>query len=310
MSLVKKWHFTSGKLKNSQAFVKYYRKLKIDQAIKKVLRLFLICRFGKEYWKNHIGTIRTQGVSFRFYDPIPSYLLLFACGDTYEPSVTLHMKELMQGRKNTCFLDIGSHFGFYTTYVATLNPEVEIHAFEPNSKLFEITKRNIEINRANASAYQLALSDSKKQIPFSNRSMKANDKENLEIVESITFDELSEKNSIKPDIVKIDVHGGEGKVLFGMKRTLKENIEHLYLELHNNELLVEYSLKDIIDLLLDSGLELFEISRFRSESSPEMIKISGGTYEDLVNQNKWTQAQLKHKRMIYARKNSSSKPGQ
>lgn len=305
MSLTKKLDFAPRKLEIIQSSVRFCRVLRIEKAIlkliKKPIELFLGYKYGKEFRKNHIGTINVQGLSFNFYDPTLNYLLQSACGGAYEPAVTKHIKNLTQNKK-VCFLDIGAHFGFYTAYIAVLNPEAEIHSFEPNPKYFNITKRNIEINNIKSEIYQLALSDSKKQIPFSDNSMKANDKKNLGIVESITFDELSEKNNINPNIVKLDVHGSEGKVLFGMKNALRNCIKHLYLELHPNELLVDYSMKDIIDLLINSGFDLFEVNRFRKKNSSEITKISNETYRNLINQDKWTQNQIYNRRMIYAKK--------
>lgn len=301
MSLSAKWASAGIKLKNNQSFIRFCRTFGIYKVLSKLfyklLELLLSCKFRR----NPTGTINVHGVSFNFYDPTLRYLLQAALGETYEPAVTTHIKKLIRD-KNGCFLDIGSYYGFYTVYIASLNSGTEIHSFEPNSRFFCITKKNMELNNIKAKAYQLALSDSKGQIPFSNKSMKASDKNGLEIVESITFDELSRKNNIRPDIVKLDVHGGEGKVLFGMKNALKEHIKHLYLELHPNELLVDYSIKDIIDLLMASGFELFEINRFRRENMPEITKISNEDYLDLINQDKWTQEQIDERRMIYARK--------
>ena len=301
MSLLEKWILAGRKSKNNQSFIRFCKAFGIYNALSKLFIKLSKVLLRYKIKKNLIGTINVQGVSFNFYDPTLHYLSQCALGETYEPAVTNHIKKLVL-EKNSCFLDIGSHYGFYTAYIGNLNPETEIHSFEPNSSFFNITIKNIEINNIKAKAYQLALSDSKGQIPFSNRSMKADDKNNLEIVASIKFDELSEKNNIKPDIVKLDVHGGEGKVLFGMKDALRERITHLYLELHPNELLVDYSIKDILDLLIASGFELFEINRFRRENMPEITKISNEDYLNLMNQDKWTQEQIKERRMIYAKK--------
>ena len=98
------------------------------------------------------------------------------------------------------------------------------------------------------------------------------------------------------------MHGSEGKCLFGMKKALKNDINHLYLELHPNELLVGYSIKEIIDLLLESGFLLYEINRFRIENSPEITKIADSAYDNLINQNEWTQEQISQRRMIFATK--------
>ncbi len=88
-------------------------------------------------------------------------------------------------------------------------------------------------------------------------------------VESISFDEFADRNDLSPDFIKIDVHGAEGKVLEGMKKTLKKtNVKHLYCEVHPPQIGIigGYSVKDIANLIRDSGMEVSEFKNYRQKN--------------------------------------------
>lgn len=301
--LLKKWVFFSKQAYKNETFNKFLRVIKVDKILLKVhhktLEWFCIYEYGPSFKYNRIGELTVHGAKFKFYDPQLEYLSQAFSGETYEPAVTYHLKSLIGNRKLR-FLDIGAHFGFYTLYAASLNKNCEIYAFEPNKEFFRILNENVRINNIKAKLYELALSDKSGEIPFSNRSMKVNGQS--DIVNSIPFDELQNEEHIYPDIVKIDVHGGEGKVLYGMKKALKSDIKHLYCELHPQDMLVDYSLQDILDILIKSEFELFEINRFRKENTPQIVKISDSLYDNIINEEKWTKIQKEERRMIYARK--------
>jgi FkbM family methyltransferase len=83
-------------------------------------------------------------------------------------------------------------------------------------------------------------------------------------VKAFPFDELAKRESIEPDVVKVDVHGAEGNVIKGMKNSLRRSVSHIYCELHQ-EMTDGYSARDVIHALQDAGLETFEFSGFRTE---------------------------------------------
>jgi FkbM family methyltransferase len=201
------------------------------------------------------------------------------------------------------FLDIGAHYGFFTSYVGTLNKNCEVYSFEPNKKFYEILKENVSMNNINATLYNIALSDEEKEIPFANRSMKIDEKiSQIEFVNSMPFDSLRNREDIFPEAAKIDVHGGEGKVLYGMKDSLKHDVQHLYCEIHPTSLLIDYTIKEILDLLIKSGFELFEFDSFRNVIPPIIKKIDTSLYDELIDEEKWTREQKTYRRMIYATK--------
>jgi hypothetical protein len=99
---------------------------------------------------------------------------------------------------------------------------------------------------------------------------------------------LCKKEDIQPDIIKIDVHGAEGKVLSGMPYILKNKVSHLFCELHDD--LLGYTISDIIQILETAGLEVLEFTEHRDVSGGKLVPISS----DLLSNYR--------DRMIYARR--------
>ena len=67
----------------------------------------------------------------------------------------------------------------------------------------------------------------------------------------------------------MDVHGAEGKILFGSKNLLKKNVNYLLMELHTSDQLEKYSpgftKADIIKGLIDLDFNCYMISPHSSE---------------------------------------------
>jgi FkbM family methyltransferase len=277
-------------------FIKLLRTIRVTRKLRRLHRAFLIWVLTYKYGKR--AQISVLDTTFTFYDPRYWYLLNTLYGLGYEPAVTYHMKSLLSNKK-MCFFDIGAHFGYFTSYVGSLNKNCKIYSFEPNKKYFKVLQENVRINNIKANLYNIALSNETKVIPFAGPSMKVENLGQSETVNSITFDELKKKENFQPDVVKIDVHGGEGKVLYGMKNALKHDIRHLYCELHPDNFSIEYSTRDVLDILMKSGFELYEINNFRREKTPKFSKLTNKLYNDIINNNKILE---QSRRMIYATK--------
>jgi len=183
-----------------------------------------------------------------------------------------------------------------------MNPNNRIHAFEPNPLYFRALSKNWKMNCRNGGCHAIALSDSEGSIPFKDSSMKVSESETSLRVPTIRLDEWKKTNPITPDLIKLDVHGSEGKVLFGMQNLLKEGGFEMYFELHPQEILTEYTLKEIISLLYDTGWNMLELPDFRVNSALEPIPISKEKRIILEDPNKWTQHEIDSRRMFICRK--------
>lgn len=109
-----------------------------------------------------------------------------------------------------------------------------------------------------------------------------------EVVDCVSFDGRYDGLCESPVVVKIDVHGAEVGVLKGMQRFLGTNVDVLFLELHRDDMLVEGTHQDTVDLLHGSGLGLYEIVDFRSDEKWRLVKITPETARTLSSSRHWS----------------------
>jgi FkbM family methyltransferase len=250
----------------------------------------LLSRLFYATWKLVQGDIfrgEINGVKMLFYDPggPETYWYSFYTGKWYEHSVVVHMRQIAEQFDSPVFLDVGAHYGYYTVYMSKLaGSSGKVFSFEPNSEYFKVLSQNVRLNQLrNVSLRRVALSDRKGKIvlvtsqrylsmglPTAKRKMTSlgtfNSASETEYSSpAVTFDEMAKTEEIRPDIIKIDVHGAEGNVIAGMKETLQKNVKHLYCELHD-EMCNGYTIRDIIDTIQDAGMRAFEFHAFNTRS--------------------------------------------
>lgn len=126
----------------------------------------------------------------------------------------------------------------------------------------------------------------------------------IQDVNCITYDQWVKDISAKPSIIKIDVHGAEGKVLNGMKDSLRDSIKHIILEIHAEGMLVDASYEDIVRPLLDAQYSLYELDNYR-EGVWKVRKMRGSDVSDLCDFSSWSTKQKMMMRMVLASKNST-----
>jgi len=291
------------------------RKITSKTKAGRILRNPLLNRTFHKMWCTIYGDIfrgNINGEEFSFYDPFygcSPYFIKFLGGPYYEHSVIMHMKKIKDNYDSPTFLDVGAHYGYYTIIMSKLGgPSSKVYSFEPNNEFFKVLSTNVELNKLqNVTLHQFALSDRKGIVTLESsewskrarallgvsarakmKNIESISYDQNDYVESIPFDDLAEKSRIYPDIVKIDVHGAEGNVITGMKKALKEHIQHLYCELHE-QMCDDYTAMDIVKALQDAGMEIFEFRGYRTEHG-DLIEVP----EDLYSNP--------HDRMLYARK--------
>ena len=130
-------------------------------------------------------------------------------------------------------LDIGAHIGYYTLQFANLVGSTgKVYAFEPEPKNFELLKKNVQINKHdNVVLIQKIVSDKVGIVEFfiskfdsiGNKLFKSDESGSSIKVGSTTLDEYFKDLKKKIDFIKMDIQGGEGKAILGMKNLLKEN---------------------------------------------------------------------------------------
>ena len=157
--------------------------------------------------------------------------LFLSINGIHEKIITnLIKKEIHSG---DVVLDIGAHIGYYTLQFANLVGSTgKVYAFEPEPKNFELLKKNVQINKHdNVVLIQKIVSDKDGIVEFfiskfdsiGNKLFKSNEAGSSIKIESTTLDEYFKDLKKKIDFIKMDIQGGEGKAILGMKNLLKEN---------------------------------------------------------------------------------------
>ena len=149
--------------------------------------------------------------------------------------VTGHLKDIIA--KSEVIVDAGAHAGSHTILYKSVNPTAEIHAFEPQVKLFELLKHNVTKNKlSNVYLYNQALANISAVVRLSDVVID-NDQtyeisygtfnetnlggvtlgHNGELVQTSAIDDL---NLTICDFIKLDLEGSESLALLGGKSTI------------------------------------------------------------------------------------------
>ena len=202
----------------------------------------------------------------------------------YELSILTCLKSILDKtfEKENLFLDIGSFIGYYTCFVAKYKrSKIDIISIESNPDFSKDISEAIKINKiTNAEVINETLSDkNSKQYIYREMSIDADSLENSDLDKNL-YDKFTKhsfsKNSITLDnlnikfdkyknsnIMKIDAHGAEAKILSGANNLLK-NISYILLELHTDSDIEIYSpgynKKQVIENLIKQNFNCYLVS--------------------------------------------------
>jgi len=144
-------------------------------------------------------------------------------------------------------LDIGAHVGSHSLAYSQINPEAQIHAFEPQGKIFELLERNISHNgMENIKAYHKAVGPIMGDIemaksPSDGPTIDIDVEYGTEVGfnlgglsvgiggESVEMCSIDDMN-LDCEFVKIDAEGFESYVLSGMGNTIKRCFPVIFYE--------------------------------------------------------------------------------
>ena len=202
-------------------------------------------------------------------------------GRAHEPALTRRLAELFNGLESPTFVDVGAHFGYFTVYAGkALAGRGRVVAVEPNAGFHAHLQRNVAVNglTGKVSTYQIAFSSQGGHGRMTGWDHRVLAEESEGAVEVVTFDDFCVRQAIRPDIVKIDVHGGEGRILAGMPRMLLHGVSHLFCELHRD--MLGYTATDLVAMLQAAGLEVAEFTRHREDDGGQVVPISTALLEN------------------------------
>ncbi len=146
----------------------------------------------------------------------------------YENAIK-HVKE------NTIVLDVGANFGQLSVLLSKCKKNVEVYSFEASKYIFEILKKNVQINNANVKLFHNLVGNETEQEFFIRKlniskfntygsnmiektKIKNENNTNIEKINSIKIDDIFFDKKIS--FMKIDVQGYDLEVLKGSKKTI------------------------------------------------------------------------------------------
>ena len=152
----------------------------------------------------------------------------------YEREYLLFLRNLVQDKSNSIFIDIGANVGQHSLFMSMVCDEV--HSFEPNPVVSKRLGEKISVNhKSNIIVHEVGLGIKDEELPFfppkgSNHGTGSfiekysnNNEEKPILLKVVNGDQyISRLVLAKVDLIKIDVEGYEKYVLTGLKETLKQ----------------------------------------------------------------------------------------
>lgn len=166
----------------------------------------------------------------------------------HEPRVCGVLEALLE--PGDVFFDVGANVGFFTVLGARhCAPGGTVHAFELDPRLTGEIVRSVCLNRglahvrticcacADGNGDLVAYAPTQRGNPSTNRSVplasqREHGAEATGTAVTLTLDHYCDRSGVLPDLVKMDIEGGEVEALRGMRRILSEARPRLVLELH------------------------------------------------------------------------------
>lgn len=165
---------------------------------------------------------------------------------------------------NTSIIDAGANYGQMSIIFSKLYPDVIVYSFEASTFVFEILKKNVELNSKNIKIYNCVLSDSKderylrlpeitKYRTYGSVEVEFSNNKNLTYSKKTSITKIDDfKFEKKVSLMKIDVEGWDLKVLKGSVETIKKNQMVIIFEYAPEyEEKMKYKLDDYINFFKD-----------------------------------------------------------
>ena len=222
------------------------------------------------------GPVKTKDGINMYLDPIDYDLSGYiSVHNIWEPFETFLFKQFI--KKNTVFVDIGAHIGYYSLLCASIAKEGTIISFEPVPRNFKFLEKNIRLNKfKHIKAIKKAISnDNRTSLLFLSNASNTGDnrffedsligennkKESIK-VSCLKLDDFLAKSKLSPNMIKIDIQGGEMLALLGMKKILKSSSKLvLFCEFWPGGIsAMGESPQEFLDMLDKNGFKIFEIN--------------------------------------------------
>ena len=185
-------------------------------------------------------------------------------------------------------LDVGAHAGYVAMILADLVGSAgRVVCFEPDRCNFQQLQAHIRLNNLRQVMLRnVAVSDAPGHAQFAARGdvvsrlsdglgpagAALEESDELVDVECVTLDgETAQGEALRPNLVKIDVEGHEGRVLLGARRILTESKPVLLVEIHHKQ-----AFHDCYKLLVELGFDLKPLNQ-AEQFQCQAAAVSNGT---------------------------------
>lgn len=147
------------------------------------------------------------------------------------------LREYIVPQKGKCLIDVGASIGGWSFLVAKKEPEVDVYAFEPMPKAYNILKERAK-GFPNVHPYPYAIGDKDTvgRLGFTAFGVSGTMDEEINLPGGGTIDipvrKLDSIHFPEVGVIKIDTEGYETPVLEGAKETIAKNKPILIIEVH------------------------------------------------------------------------------
>lgn len=207
--------------------------------------------------------IERNGIRYEIHlNDYNDWLLFYGINNQHKENIYAKIKD------GDVVLDVGANIGEVLLNIAKVNPNGEIHGFEPVKSTFEKLNKNISLNKfSNVNIHQIALSDKIETVYYeikeghSGGTMMSKEKKDKlnNFLEALTLDEFVRINSInKIDFIKVDIEGFEMNFLKGAEKTIRTFRPSIFMEVDQAKLTRQNSsANELLGKLQSFGYKLY-----------------------------------------------------
>ena len=143
--------------------------------------------------------------------------------------------------------DVGAHVGFYSLLAAELAGDGgKVYAFEPASRNLRYLRKHVEMNRASTidvRPFGVAATTGTASMasgpPGMVGTMGHIADEGDVTIQTVSLDGFLDDGALPPDLIKMDIEGGEARALRGASRILREHRPVIFLATHGDDVHAE-----------------------------------------------------------------------
>lgn len=201
--------------------------------------------------------LQNKNSFYLYQNNFPVERKLFWEGINGYEKTTLQLWSELSKVSNNIF-DVGANTGLFSILAKSVNPDSNIHSFEPLLRIFNLLNKNIYANKYKINTYKLAISNKTGETTLydytdvkdaTTASLNINFRPINQIpvqVKTITLDDFVDKHKIQSiDLLKVDVETLEPEVLKGFQKYVKDFKPYIFIEVLNYRVASE--LNKVID---------------------------------------------------------------